>query len=535
MKIQRFPEIREDKFNDKNPAIRLYGRRFYADQTEIELLSEFLLVFASQKSIGGRKLLWERGFPDAESLKNWPADTPLEYMTSPRLALKLFAFLGSSRLETRHPCHRNHFETIVGLLKNGIDTSPGIDKEEVLTLVEQVLVGFVGIAQNRTWCTHAFLPVSASLLACESIWKHKQAQKKPKITWEEATGEGGLFDHSAHDFMARGGELLFLQLLNVARLAEKENVHQFEEEMDHPHGTATHLLPRIETGLKDFLGSMPYLSQLVDWVEAADTSALGGLSSSIKSHRIKCGWIPAESWKESYLFGYELANICEAVLDPLEKLDALDLCCVFQVLRSLCSQAARYSRGINDQVKSLGGNLGFAWVVTDPDLQDKALKLAGRTNFTRIQEVIYEAIRSHYALEGDPLSPDLQRLFKEADKHSSGLFAKLGKRIGLITPWKGPGTRLTLNERLLRYLVMAIVKPGERMTLASFEGNLFKHYGIGINGPYLERGVRWSLKDPNVSLGNADQTWFERSLRASGFLIPLSDAVSLVHNPFNEI
>ena len=51
----RFPandkQQQEDELDQKNPAIRLYGRRFYKDQTPIEYLAELLLVFASAKKI----------------------------------------------------------------------------------------------------------------------------------------------------------------------------------------------------------------------------------------------------------------------------------------------------------------------------------------------------------------------------------------------------------------------------------------------------------------------------------------------------
>ncbi|MCC8991010.1 MAG: hypothetical protein LM514_00040, partial [Streptococcus sp.] len=50
--LARFPgngEVGENQADQRNPAIRLYGRRFYKDQTPIEYLAEFLLVFASPK------------------------------------------------------------------------------------------------------------------------------------------------------------------------------------------------------------------------------------------------------------------------------------------------------------------------------------------------------------------------------------------------------------------------------------------------------------------------------------------------------
>ena len=39
------------KTEDANPAIQLFGRRFFSDQTVAEFLIEFLLVATSQKKL----------------------------------------------------------------------------------------------------------------------------------------------------------------------------------------------------------------------------------------------------------------------------------------------------------------------------------------------------------------------------------------------------------------------------------------------------------------------------------------------------
>jgi hypothetical protein len=531
MNIERFPRLTDHSVNDKNPAIQLYGRRFYSDQTEIELLAEFILVFSSGKKISGDRFQWEQAFPDSESLAQWPAATPLTYEPSPRLTLKLFAFLGSSKLETRHECHREQFKYVIDGLRKRIKTSRKISDDEVLRLVEQVLVGFVGVAQSRTWCTHTFLPLSPSLLASETIWKQTKAKRETKLKWKDAITNKSMFEHSAHDFMARGGESLFLQLINVFRLAESSEIKKLETDMGHKKGTAAGLAARIGDGLARLLGSMPYLSELTQWIESADVETSNVFLN--KKPSSDCGWIPKETWKESYLFGYELANICEAVVDPLEKIEMLKTCCVFQVLRTICAQSVRHANGIPESIRHYGGPNGFVWLVTDPEIQERTLKRAAQRNLTRILQIIFQAIRiiadSDYYKDNED---EPHKMANQADAQSSGLFLKLGKKIGLVTPWKGPSPRFTLTENLLRYLVLAILKPDSRMTLSSFEDNLFKHYGMAIQGKYLDYGVKWSFHDKDVNVTNSDQNWLEKQLKASGFLIPLSDAISLVHNPF---
>ncbi len=43
-------------------------------------------------------------------------------------------------------------------------------------------------------------------------------------------------------------------------------------------------------------------------------------------------------WAEGYLFAVELARICRANIDPIERIELLTVGCALQVLRSLCAQ-----------------------------------------------------------------------------------------------------------------------------------------------------------------------------------------------------
>ncbi len=72
------------------------------------------------------------------------------------------------------------------------------------------------------------------------------------------------------------------------------------------------------------------------------------------------------------------------------------------------------------------------------------------------------------------------------------------------------------------------------MTLNSFQERLYQHYGIAVGGPLLNRAVRWTFPSQEFALHSIEQSWFEEKLKATGFLIPLSDAVSLVQNPFGQ-
>ncbi len=100
--LDRFPSAgdRGIPADQKNPAIRLYGRRFHKDQTPVEYLAEFLLVFASPK--GGEQ-------NGTYSLSLETSDVSPCYWPDDRIALKLFAFFPSSKLDTRHPVHQKAY------------------------------------------------------------------------------------------------------------------------------------------------------------------------------------------------------------------------------------------------------------------------------------------------------------------------------------------------------------------------------------------------------------------------------------------
>jgi hypothetical protein len=72
--IDRQMETKGDE--DYNPSIRLFGRRFFADQTVQELLIEFLLIAVSSKRIADKHLADGVLIPAKDLLRSWPSDAP---------------------------------------------------------------------------------------------------------------------------------------------------------------------------------------------------------------------------------------------------------------------------------------------------------------------------------------------------------------------------------------------------------------------------------------------------------------------------
>ena len=166
----------------KNPAIQLYGNRLFTDQTVSELLVEFLLVVFSPKRFGDSGI-FDSALPPFDP-DGWNSEK-LEYALKARLNLKLFSFLGASRLDSRHHTHRVHHESLINQLQERINIAGSGDKDDVVRTIENLFLGFQGAGSGRTWCAQSFLPISSSFLAGESIWKESKAKKAQIDDWFE--------------------------------------------------------------------------------------------------------------------------------------------------------------------------------------------------------------------------------------------------------------------------------------------------------------------------------------------------------------
>ena len=523
----------------ENPASQVFGHRFYKDQTPIEYLAEFLLVFASPKDEDN---LSAYSFPLYPSL---PSE--LTYRPRFKLALKLFSFLGASKLETRHQCHIKAFRDGSSELGNRIAPGSKISRNDGVRLIQGVFSGFVGVAGDRTWTAHTFLPASESLLAREILWRHggsNGATKKPNLTWQEAlaptTNEDGFFRTDAHSFMARGGELLYLQLANLFNThATKSLGDLFSGEIakfykhldnfaqvDHLRQSLQQLLTKV---LRESDETIGILSKFVsDAFEDAE------VDSERPSKPAILGWAPTESATEASLFAWEIDNICKAQRSGLQKLSLMKDLCVLHVMRSLCFQSAR----ITNMFKTQNFIGDYAWIVSPPgDQSSDNLKKLAINSYVEVENLLYESLRAYDSYESTAPRSDksaYETWLNRGDDNVVRLFRKIGKQIGMIVPRTGHGMRITLPAHIVRLLVAALIPPGKKIRLDSFYERIFAHYGLAINQEMIQQVLTCSRTQEGVNAFGIDSSWFEEELRRGGYLVPLSDAVALVLNPYKE-
>lgn len=545
----RFPRLRlrdeRKREPDFNPAIRLFGRRFPVDQTVPELLLELLLVATSPKRVNGETCAIHAELPDLDLLRSWPPCVPLEYAPKARLNLKLFAFFGSSQLHTRHEIHRQQYKMLVQELvrSDKLTVSGDMHPYEVVKTLENLFLGFQSIAGHRTWCAQSFLPIVRELIAGESIWGATEADRDPPSSWEESLK---YFSHNKQSFLARGGELLYLQLCNALRQDSstilswlRQSDIAFLNDFDMEPEPSV-LFDELGKAFLAVLDSCPRtVSRLAEFLDCGVESATSQSTDTDNDGEprfVDCGWCPEESWPEGLLFALEFLRICRATVDPIDRLEMLEIACAMQVLRSLCAQAARYT-GRTDEAVMGAGPLKYVWAISDPSGRHAAVKQISRRNVNTVQRMIYDAIRhpsirDHYkGLGGD----DVAGIYREADRrYGHKLFLTLAKRIGLIVPKRGAGARFVLTERLLRYLVLSTIRPGERVTYDSFKRLLFAHHGLATDDESIGESCLWSGTSRLTTLGGLADDWLVEMLDASGMLIRLSDSCSLVVNPFDD-
>jgi hypothetical protein len=526
--------------HDRNPAIRLFGRRLFVDQTVPEILLEFLLVAASPKRVGSQGEPLSSILVDMDVLRSWPNGHGLEYAPKARLNLKLFAFLGASKLDTRHETHRQHYRQLISNLSSPQHLSKGnLGADEILKTLENLFLGFQSVGSQRTWCAASFMPIAREVIADESIWRVTAARAGEVNGWESALP---FFSHTQQLFLARSGALLFLQILNALRTDEDTIRHWADKaglSLDQRESSPVHLHGAITSALDSVLDACPAtVGQLAEFLDTGvdkDTAARTDLQSGSNLPRFaSCGWCPEESWPEGLLFAVELLRLCEAAIDPIERLEMLEIACGMQVLRSLCAQSVRYA----PNNLSLGNDIGalnYVWAFSDPSGSQTVTKQISRRNVNAVQRLIHNAVRNpglHIGLNG-LTGRELKRIADDMDKrYGYKLFLTIAKRIGLIVPKRGSGARFVLNDKILRFLVLSLVRPGERIRYDTFKKLLLAHYGIAVDDAGLAAACVWSGTSRLTTLGGNADEWLIEMLNAAGVMIRLSDSCSLVRNPF---
>jgi len=518
----------------KNPAIQLFGNRFFSDQTYHELLVEFLIVAFSIKKIGSTPE-FHSCLPDFSDLNVWSGEK-LEYSPKARLNLKLFSLLGASKLDSRHKTHRDHHQDLIKELKERIDMDGSGDRDTVVRTLENLFLGFQGAGSGRTWCAQSFMPISDSFLGAETIWKESKARREDIAYWGDLfPNRNAFFDMTQHLFLARGGEVLYLQICNALR-QPKDKIKEWattpdlgfsKEELD-----PKKLHENLDKELSRMMGHCPSaLTEIAEFIDKRLDLDTSEKTDGPEHDRrfVKAGWCRIESWKEGYIFAVEIYRLLKAGLDIVDRIHLLEIACAMQVIRSLVSQSSRIL-----ELEGAEDKPGYRLAVSSPVDDRPAIRRLSQLSVKKVEKLIYQALRSEHVDLPDE-DEEKTKLLNQADKSYGGkLFISLSKRIGFMIPRLGVGARFVLNEQVLRFLVITTIPLGGRLTFDTFKQILENRHGLVFDADGMDRASEW-LTGTGLYLPADTDNWLQDMLEAAGFLIQLSDSCALVSNPTDVI
>lgn len=504
---------REDQ---NNPAIEIYGLRFHADQSLYEYLIEFLLVFVSAKDTDNTGKM---------EFHTFHLTNPTFYYVEPRNGFRRFIFYEKAKKSTIIE-DESAYQEIKKILKRYIQGTDEKKKDEFIYSVQELFRGYAAILKKRTWCAQELLPMCPEMILCEQMPNDRFRKKGPEEGWEDkckikqvrpkydgdATFYDASFDLTRHNFLARGGEIYYLHLLQ----AMKNDAAKREQ---------------LQNALKNLVtAKSAQFSVLANWIQDTWVKEKN-LDPEALVKPLTMGYFP----KDAYIWSGtnavdELVTFLSNELHPVKRVELLAKGVVLQVLRMLADRTAEY----------LGEN-AFPIII---DMRSRKggtiIRQLSADCFNHISDAFVSAINKcifDRRNPGEEANKDNEySLFVKAKKESLDIYRAKGKELQFIIPANGPFERFSLSEDLLRFLVLSIVAPGHKMDLNMFLEKLYEHYCFVI-GPN-EYVLATKNSDLNKGLINSfayNLEAFQGFLKASGFLKELSDATAIVVNPYEEV
>lgn len=483
----------------KSVATRVFGNRFMPDQTLYEYLIEFLLVFASAKSsdLHTGKLKFHE-----------LTDSRLSYWIEPRMGLRRFIFFNKTKTNDVTPIDEVAYKELIKILRKRIDTDNEADKKAIIDAMQDLLHGYAVVIRKRNWCAQTLLPVCPEMIFCDAM---PNGKVRKKLTWDQ-DGESvdNSFDFDKRNFLARGGEVYYLHILQALG-SDQEKRHRLESLLG--------LLLRADGGK---------LSAICNFIEESWESELGFDKNKLAKH-MSLSYIPENAYKEAGEYSVsELTNYLSNELPPITKIEILAKGIMFQIMRMLSWRVYNYL----DKEK-------HAWIVDMKGKSARTVRLIASECYTEIENDFVKALNKSAKEIGIPADEykNYMRKINSARKSSLDIFRLKGKEIQCIIPSNGKYERFSLSEDVLRFLVLALIPPTGKVTLDMFLAKLYEHYKIVIGPEEYKRYVaeNGSLESTLANSFSENLESFQSFLKSTGFLRELSDATSIVVNPYNKI
>ena len=493
--------------NDCSIQSLLFGHRIKPQQTRYEYLAEFLQIAMSKKRLVDND---SQTTNDMFIISDKVNDHMIEYMPVSNMGLKRFIFFDNSRLDTKSPIDDEAYKKCVKIMTDNIEQeSNQIEDKEAIFVLQNILYGFSIENAGRSWFNKNLLPVCQEVLFPESLARkgHRERADIDNISTDTS------FDFNSYTYMARGGEIYYLHLLHALNNTESDKKELLEKQ------------------IKRMLSGIPQLSKISEYIQKKweDEMAFENDEPDKPAVKKTMKAIPLDyQYRDKYTIS-ELSTFLDNRIQPMEKLDLLSYGIVIQIFRMMITIAAKGSE-----------TSGSIWLIDtcEPDKKEHAevKKLAHHClslNEESFTKYIDKGIAYFYPHDDEE---KINKRRKSASDDTIKVIRKLGKNMGMIIPMTGADMRFTLPEEILKFLVMSLIPVGKKVTFDSFLDMLYEHFEIVISPEHYAKAVSEN-KAPyqsNVTFLQMNKSDFAQKLKNCGFLRDLSDATSIVENPYES-
>lgn len=498
-----YPKNARTTSGRNNIAIQVYGDRIHIDQTLYEYLIEFLLVFSSYKNKEDKS--------GAMEFHN-RSDSTFNYYVNPRIGLRRFIFFDRAKKNSKVSVDLKAYQTICEMLQKSVNCDDPEKAREIVDAVQDLLHGYAAVLKGRSWCAQALLPICSELIFCEEM---PLDEKRAGLQWDKnpMLDIETLFDGSRRNFLARGGEVYYLHILQGLELCDDN--------------TRT----KLEKGLQHLLTAQnKKFSSIANWIQGTWEREMH-LDADELLEKKGLEFIPATGYINcAQKTINELITFLSNEMHPIMCIEILAKGVVFQIMRMMCERTSDYL-----------GESNKPWLV------DMRSKKSGSTimhlsaeSFQNVEEAFISAINKRIVEFSEENNGDLKntpyKYLTESKKKTLDVFKKRGKEMQCIIPSNGSMERFSLSEDIVKFLVLSIIKPGEKMTINTFLKALYEHFHLVI-GPEQYKAcaneANMDIELTNCFMNNMKA--FQEFLKNTGFLRDLSDATSIVVNPYTEV
>lgn len=504
--MNTFPKGMNDDYqrieNGNIISSMLFGNRFKSDQTLYEYLIEFLLVYSSAKD------------SDLETGKMQFHDVLIErklsYWVEPRMALRRFIFYDKARKNGTIKADEKAYQEMIKILKNKMEGMSEDEKTEYIGSIQDLFHGYAVVIKKRFWGAQALLPICPEFMLCGCDPTEKK--RRESVDWEnDPETVDTVFSFDKRNFLARGGEVYYLHLLQGLQ--------------EHPEKRVV-----LERLLNDLIGvQCEKISKMASFIQESWEKGMNFDKNEL-AQQLRLSFIPEKAYVECESASIdELINYLSCKMHPINRVEILAKGIMLQIMRMMANCVANYL-----------GTEKRKWIIDMKGASNDTVKKIATDSYSNFESDFMTALNKiARELEGkESLSEENMMLqVQKAKKDSLDIFRAKGKEMQCIIPSKGTFERFSLSEDIIRFLVLALIAPEEKMTLNMFLEKLYEHYGMVI-GPNEYRKSLEKETAIDISLASSfaeNETAFQNFLKETGFLRELSDATSIVTNPYANI